>query len=125
MVSGKKITMVGIFSLVGIIIIITGIHLATLNPCDFTQREILIEGECVAPSHTDFVLEPTLVILSCPTGTSEGHVDAISDDGGFSSIPVCFDDSSLDFFVCNDEVEVTEGEFETVQCFLEFPSVTP
>lgn len=103
----RKLIIVGI--VIGAILVISGtVHALTFDPF---RDDVLDGSEFIAPPLTS----DNLVILSCPSGYSESHIDVFGENT-FDAIPICASNSGIGILRCNQEITNSEGLIEVVKC---------
>lgn len=108
----RKLIIVGI--VIGAILVIAGtVHALTFDPF---RDDVLDGSEFIAPPLTS----DNLVILSCPSGYSESHIDVFGKDvfgkNTFDAIPICASNSGIGILRCNEEIINSKGLIEVVKC---------
>lgn len=103
----RKLIIIGI--VIGAILVIAGtVHAITFDPF---KDDVLDGSEFIAPALTS----DNLVILSCPSGFSESHLDVFGENT-FDAIPICASNSGIGILRCNEEIINSEGLVEIVEC---------
>jgi len=94
--------------IIGVILITIAVHALTFDPF---KDDVLDGSEFIAPPLTS----DNLVILSCPSGYSESHLDVFGKNT-FDAIPICASNSGIGILRCNQEIVNSEGIIEKVEC---------
>jgi len=94
--------------IIGVILIAGTVHTLTFDPF---RDDVLDGSEFVAPPLTS----DNLVIVSCPSGFSESHLDLFGENT-FDAIPICASNSGIGILRCNQEIVNSEGMVEKVEC---------